>query len=182
MLARFGSLHAISQANVLELQQVSGVGTATAARLKAAVELGRRLLLPEDAQRLSIRCPSDAAAVLVPRMGHLEQEYVYVLALDSRNQLIGEPVEVYHGALNTSMLRVGELFREAIRRNAAAIIMSHNHPSGTPAPSNEDISVTRMAVEAGRLLDVPVADHLIIGGHGLFTSLKEKGLGFGNAR
>jgi DNA repair protein RadC len=106
-----------------------------------------------------------------------DQEYLYVIHLDTRNRVLGPPLEVYHGSLNTSLIRVGEVFREAVKVNAAGIIVVHNHPSGDPAPSPEDVAVTRALVEAGRLLDIDVLDHLVIGQH-RFVSLKERGLGF----
>jgi DNA repair protein RadC len=137
----------------------------------------RRLLAPED-ERPAIRAPADAAALLQPLLMHREQEYLYVLLLDSRNRLLGEPREVYHGSLNTSLIRVGEVFREALKANAAAIIVAHNHPSSDPTPSPEDVAVTRALVEAGKLLDCEVLDHLIVGQR--WVSLKERGLGFGS--
>jgi len=129
LLTQLGSLHSISRADMTELTQVAGIGTIAAARLKAALEISRRLLAPED-ERQQIRSPADAAAIFQPRMIHRDQEYLYVLLLDTRNRVLGEPVEIYHGSLNTSLIRVGEVFRPAIRANAAAIIISHNHPSG----------------------------------------------------
>jgi DNA repair protein RadC len=107
----------------------------------------------------------------------LDQEYLYVIHLDTRNRVIGSPREVYHGSLNTSLIRVAEVFSEAVKVNAAGIIVVHNHPSGDPSPSPEDVAVTRALVEAGKLLDIDVLDHLVIGQH-RFVSLKERGLGF----
>jgi DNA repair protein RadC len=98
--------------------------------------------------------------------------------LDTRNRLVSQPVEIYRGSLNKSMIRVGELFREAIRWNAASIIMAHNHPSGDPSPSPDDVAVTRLIVEAGKLLDIPLHDHLVLGAGSRFVSLKERALGF----
>jgi DNA repair protein RadC len=112
-------------------------------------------------------------------MGAFEQEHFRVLLLDTRNHLI-RTVEVYQGSLNTSLIRVGEVFKEAVRSNAAAIIVVHNHPSGDPTPSPDDVGVTRALVEAGRLLDIEVLDHLVIGKN-RFVSLKAKGLGFNSA-
>jgi DNA repair protein RadC len=109
-------------------------------------------------------------------MGMLEQEHLRVILLDTRNRIITIDT-VYKGSLNSSMVRVGELFRRAIRRNAAAIIVAHNHPSGDPTPSPEDVAVTRQVVQAGQMLDIEVLDHIIIG-RGRFVSLKERGLGF----
>ncbi len=162
--------------SLADLTALPGVGESVAARLMAALEISRRLLAPED-ERLTIRSPADAAALLQPLLLHREQEYLYVLLLDTRNRVLGEPREVYHGSLNTSLIRVGEVFRDAIKANAAAIIVAHNHPSGDPAPSPEDVAVTRALVEAGKLLDCAVLDHLVIGQR--WTSMKERGLGFG---
>ena len=110
-------------------------------------------------------------------MSALEQEYLKVMLLDSRNRVL-DIVEVYHGSLNSSQVRVGELFKAAIRRNSASVIILHNHPSGDPTPSPDDIALTRAIVQAGKLLDIEVLDHLVIGRR-QFVSLKERGLGFG---
>ncbi len=109
-------------------------------------------------------------------MRALDQEEVRIALLDVRNRLIGTHT-VYRGSLNTSMIRIGEIFREAIKQNAASVIVVHNHPSGDPSPSPDDVAVTRMMCEAGKLLDVSVHDHIIIG-QNRFISLKERGLGF----
>jgi DNA repair protein RadC len=114
----------------------------------------------------------------MPRIGHLEKERLVVLLLNTRNRLIGEPVEVYNGSLNSSMVRVGEVFRPALQGNAASIIVAHNHPSGDVSASTEDIALTRAFVEAGKMLDVEVLDHLIVAS-GRYLSLKAGGLGFG---
>lgn len=177
LMARFGSLHGLARAGLADLTAVPGIGETVAARLIATLEIGRRLLTPDD-ERHTIRSPSDAAALLQPLLMHREQEYLYVLLLDTRNRVQGEPREVYHGSLNTSLIRVGEVFRDAIKANAAAIIVAHNHPSGDPAPSPEDVAVTRALVEAGKLLDCAVLDHLVVGQH--WISMKERGLGFGS--
>lgn len=176
LVAQFGSLHGLARAGLADLTAVPGIGETVAARLMAAVEISRRLLAPED-ERRTIRSPADAAALLQPVLIHREQEYLYVLLLDTRNRVMGEPREVYHGSLNTSLIRVGEVFRDALKANAAAIIVAHNHPSGDPAPSPEDVAVTRALIEAGELLDCAVLDHLVVGQR--WTSMKERGLGFG---
>jgi DNA repair protein RadC len=159
-----------------ELRKLSGIGQAKAAQLKAAVELGRRLSLAEYQERPIIQSPEDAAAQLTYDMKGLEREQLRVLLLDTRNQLI-RTVTVYQGSLNSSLIRVGEVFRDAVRANAAAIIVAHNHPSGDPTPSPEDVRVTKAIVEAGRLMDIEVLDHLIIG-HNRYISLKAQKLGF----
>ncbi len=175
LLAQFGSIHKIAQAYVGDLARVQGVGIQTALRLKAALALGRKLLQPED-ERPTIHSPGDAARILMPILAHREQEYLLVMLLDTRNRMI-DVAEVYHGSLNASTVRVGELFKPALERNAAALVASHNHPSGDPSPSPEDVAVTRAIVQAGKLLDVEVIDHIVCG-QNKWVSLKEKGLGF----
>jgi DNA repair protein RadC len=130
---------------------------------------------PEE--RPTIQSPEDAAGLLLYEMSALEQEHLRVLLLDTRNRLV-HTAEVYRGSLNTSLIRIGEVFRDAVRYHAAAIIVAHNHPSGDPTPSPEDVSVTKAIADAGRLLDIEVLDHLVIG-RGRYVSLKAKGLGFG---
>lgn len=175
LLAQFGSVQKIAQAHVNEIVKVRGISQLTALRLKAALALGRKLLQPED-ERPSIHSPGDAAQILMPILAHREQEYMVVMPLDTRNRML-DVIEVYHGSLNASMVRVGELFKPALQRNAAAILVAHNHPSQDPTPSPEDVSVTRAIVQAGKLLDISVLDHLVIG-LSRWVSLKEKGLGF----
>ncbi len=153
-----------------------GLGPAKASQIQAAVELGRRFATARPGDRPSIKSPEDAAAVIQYEMSGLEQETMRVLLLDTRNRLIRDPM-VYQGSLNASVVRVGELFREAVRANAAALVVAHNHPSGDPTPSPEDVAMTRTLVEAGRLLDIEVLDHLVIG-KGRWISLKAQGLGF----
>lgn len=113
----------------------------------------------------------------MPEMSLLEQEHLRTILLDTKNHVVAIPT-IYVGSVNTTMIRVSELFREAIRRNCPAIILVHNHPSGDASPSPEDVMVTKQAVEAGKLLDIDVLDHLVIGNGGRFVSLKERGLGF----
>ncbi len=177
LLARFGSLHGVARAVSPELTQVAGLGPGAAIRLKAALEISRRLLAPET-ERRQIRSPADAAVILQPLLMHRDQEYLYALLLDTRNRVMGDPIEVYHGSLNTSLIRIAEVFRDAIRANAAALIVCHNHPSGDASPSPEDVAVTRAIVEAGKLLDIDCLDHIICAAS-RFVSMKERGLGFG---
>jgi DNA repair protein RadC len=176
LLAQFGSLHGVARAEVADLRQVAGVGDAIAARLKSTLEISRRLLMPVE-ERPVIRSAADAAALVQPLLMHREQEYLVVLLLDTRNRVLAPPVEVYHGSLNSSLIRVGEVFREAVKLNAAGLILAHNHPSNDPSPSPEDVAVTKAIVEAGKLLDVEALDHLVIG-NPRWVSFKEKGLGF----
>jgi DNA repair protein RadC len=176
LLARFKSLAGILRASEQEICQIRGIGPSGAARLKAALECGRRLMTDAPADKVLVRSPGDVACMLMGEMSHLEQEHFRALMLDTRNRLISSR-DVYVGTLNVSHIRVGEVFRDAIRTNAAAIIVAHNHPSGDPSPSPEDTEVTRQLVKAGDLVDVEVLDHLIIGQQRVI-SLRERGLGF----
>ena len=176
LLVKFKGLSGIHRAPFEELVRERGMGAAKAAQIKAAIELGRRLPLEAPEERASINSPADAAALVQYEMSVLEQEHLRVLLLDTRNHVL-DTVEVYKGSLNSSQVRVGEVFKAAIRRSAAAVIVVHNHPSGDPTPSPDDVAVTRAFVQAGKLLDVELLDHLIIG-QGSWVSLKERGLGF----
>jgi len=177
LLAQMGGLSGLHRATPADLSQQKGIGEAKAAQLLAALELGRRIAVSSPDARPAINSPAEAANLLMYELSAADQEYLYVILLDTRNRLIGQPLEVYHGSLNTSLIRVGEVFREAVKANAAGVIVVHNHPSGDPSPSPEDVAVTRALIEAGKLLDVDVLDHLVIGRH-RFVSLKERGLGF----
>jgi DNA repair protein RadC len=177
LLAKVGSLAGMVRINPSELALEKGIGPAKVAQIKAALELGRRMLIESPEERPQVRSPADAANLVMTEMSLLEQEHLRVMLLDTKNRVLETPT-IYIGSLNTSLIRVGELFREAIRANCASLIVLHNHPSGDPTPSPEDVAVTRQIVEAGKLLDVDVLDHLIIGRQ-RFVSLKERGLGFG---
>ena len=177
LLQAFDGLGGLQRAPFDELCGQHGIGKAKAAQLKAAIELGRRLTLEVPEQRPTINSPADAAALVQYEMCALEQEHLRVLLLDTRNHVL-DIVEIYKGSVNSSQVRVGEIFKVAVRRNASALIVVHNHPSGDPTPSPDDAAVTRAIVQAGKLLDVEVLDHLVIG-QGRWVSLKERGLGFG---
>lgn len=177
LLAHFGGLAGIARASFADLCKVHGLGPAKAAQIKAALELGKRLLVASPEERPQVKSPADVANLLMLEMGFLEQEHLRLVLLDTKNRVLGMPT-IYIGSLNTSVLRVGELFREAVKANSAALIVVHNHPSGDPTPSPEDVSITQEIVEAGNLLDVEVLDHLVIGQQS-YVSLKERGLGFG---
>jgi len=147
-----------------------------AASLKAALEIGRRLAIAGYADRFQVKSPADVAKLFMVEMLALDQEELWVAALDTKNRLM-KVSKVYRGSVNTAMIRVGEVFKEALRLNATSIIVAHNHPSADPTPSPEDILVTRQIVEAGKLLDVETLDHLILAGS-RYVSLRERGLGF----
>ena len=176
LLQAFGGLGGLHRAPFEELVGQHGIGEAKAAQLKAAIELGRRLMLESPEERPTINSPADAAALVRYEMAALEQEHLRALLLDTRNHVL-DIVEVYRGSVNSSQVRVGEVFKAAVRRGAPAILVVHNHPSGDPTPSPDDVAVTRALVQAGKLLDVEVLDHLVIG-RGRYVSMKERGLGF----
>jgi DNA repair protein RadC len=177
LLKTLGGIAGLHRATMDEVCAQYGIGPAKGAQIKAAIELGRRLALESPDERITIHSPADAANLVRYEMGALEQEELRIMLLDTRNQVL-DIVGVYRGTLNSSQVRIGELFKNAVRRNAAAIIVIHNHPSGDPTPSPDDIALTRGVIEAGRLLDIEVLDHLVIG-QGHWVSLKERKLGFG---
>ena len=174
LLQQFGGLAGVQRASFEELRTVRGVGTAKAAQIKAALELGRRLQLAQMGTRPRITAPEDAAALLLYEMSTLEQEHLRVLLLDTRHQVL-KIHDVVRGSVNSAQVRIAEIFREAVRVNAVALILAHNHPSGDPTPSADDIALTRQAKEAGRLLDIDLLDHLVIADN-RFVSLKARGL------
>lgn len=173
-----GSLLNLGHRSLEELARHPGIGPAKAAQIKAAFELGTRLAsgFLNQPDPPTIRCPADAANLVMLEMMQLEQEEFRVAVLNTQNTLI-RIITLYKGNLNTAVVRIGEVFRDAIRLNAAGIIVLHNHPSGDPTPSPEDVRITEQIVEAGRLLDIEVFDHVIIG-RNRYVSLKERGLGF----
>jgi DNA repair protein RadC len=168
----------LANASADELAALPGIGPDRAARVTAAFELGRIASATWPDRRWIVRSPRDLADRLLPEMGLLEREELRVAVLDARNAVLAVPV-VYLGNVSGALVRVGELFRDAIRRHAAGIIVVHNHPSGDPTPSPDDLHLTTEAVAAGRLLDVPVLDHLVLG-HGTFVSLRDRGVAFGS--
>ena len=176
LLADFNGLRGLARTSIDGVCNVKGIGPAKAVQIKAALELGRRLVIEAPEERPQITSPADAANLIMLDMSLLEQEHLWVMLLDTKNHVL-DVVKVYQGSVNASLIRIAELFRDAIKRNCAAIIVAHNHPSGDPTPSPEDVRVTHQIVDAGKLLDVEVLDHLVIG-HQRFVSLKERGLGF----
>lgn len=172
LIDRFGSLSEVMRAHPAELR-VAGVGSAVVPRLAAASELGRRVARAWPSEPWLIRTPGDVAEPLIDAMGSMEREELRVLMLDTKNVVVAERT-VYRGNLAGSSVRVGEIYRDAVRGCAAAIIVAHNHPSGDPTPSGEDLRITAELAEAGRLLDIELLDHLVIG-RGRWTSLRALG-------
>jgi DNA repair protein RadC len=175
-LARHDGLAGLARASEVELAGLPGVGAARAAQLTAAFELGRRLLADWPAGRWTVRSPTDVADRLVLQMGRLEREELRAVLLNTKNVVL-RVVTVYQGNVNSSLVRVGELFRDAVRVNATGIILVHNHPSGDPTPSPDDLHLTAEALAAGRLLDIDLLDHLVIG-HDAYVSLRDRGVLF----
>jgi DNA repair protein RadC len=176
VLARHDGLTGLARATDLELEAVPGIGTAKAAQLAAAFELGRRLLADWPAGRWSIRSARDVADRLVLQMGRLEREELRVVLLNTKN-IVLRVETVYQGNVSSSLVRVGELFRDAVRLNASGLILVHNHPSGDPTPSPDDLHLTAEALAAGRLLDIAVLDHVVVG-HDAWISLRDRGVAF----
>jgi DNA repair protein RadC len=175
LLAHYGGLHNLAQASPTDLRQIKGIGSAKITQIVAAFEIGRRLMTRSPEERPLISSAADAAQ-LVLDMRDLTQEHVRLLLLDSSRRVVAIPT-VYIGTLNASVLRISEIFRDAITRNCPAFILAHNHPSGDPNPSPEDVELTRAIVSAGHLLDITLLDHIIIGHRG-WVSLKDLKLGF----
>jgi len=175
-LARHDGLTGLARATDGELESLPGVGAARAAQLIAAFELGRRLMADWPTARWTIRAPRDVADRLILQMGRLEREELRVVLLNTKNVVL-RVVTVYQGNVSSSLVRVGELFRDAVRLNASGLILVHNHPSGDPTPSPDDLHLTAEALAAGRLLDIDVLDHLVVG-HDAWVSLRDRGVSF----
>ncbi|WP_236823175.1 RadC family protein [Bhargavaea massiliensis] len=171
VLAFFDRIQDMQHATLEEMTSVKGIGEAKAVQLLAAVELGKRLTRKQSTERYVIRSPEDAASYLMPDMSNLNQEHFVVLFLNVKNEVLHSRT-IFIGSLNSSIVHPREVFREAVKRSAASIICAHNHPSGNPAPSPEDIEVTKRLAEAGRIVGIDLLDHIIIGDH-KFLSLKE---------
>jgi DNA repair protein RadC len=168
LLFVFEGLEGLRKATFTELCHVEGVGPAKAAQLQAAIEMGRRLARVRPKEQVIITSPQDVADQVQYKMGNLDQEELWVLLLDSRNQLI-RIEQLYRGTLNSSTVRPAEIYRTGIRHNAAGLIVVHNHPSGDPAPSPEDVQLTRTLINAGNLLEMPVLDHVVVGSRGTLS-------------
>jgi DNA repair protein RadC len=175
-LARHDGLTGLARASDLELERIPGVGPVRAGQLAAAFELGRRLLADWPAARWTVRSPRDVADRLVLQMGRLEREELRVVLLNTKNVVL-RVATVYQGNVASSLVRVGELYRDAVRLNATGVILVHNHPSGDPTPSPDDLHLTAEALAAGRLLDIQLLDHLVVG-HDAWVSLRDRGIDF----
>jgi DNA repair protein RadC len=171
--SEYGSLNRVPRERLVA---IPGIGDNLADAIQAIAEIARRETLEGRAERAMITSPADAAMLVQYEMGGLEHEEMWVILLSTRNHVL-RIVHLYKGSVNSNQVRVGEVFRDAIREQAAAIIVIHNHPSGDVTPSPDDVAVTRAIVQAGNMLNIDVLDHLIIA-TGRWTSLKERCLGF----
>jgi DNA repair protein RadC len=176
LLRQYGGLGGLLSLDFAELCNVRGVGAAKAAQLKAALELGRRVSKGQPEARTQITGPEIIAQQTMGEMGFLSQEQLRVLCLDNKNFVVHQQV-IYQGTVNSSVVRIAEVFKPAVIRTCPAIVVVHNHPSGDVTPSDEDVRTTRLLVEAGQLLDIELLDHVIVGQY-RWVSLKEQGLGF----
>ncbi|MFB5662879.1 DNA repair protein RadC [Alteribacillus sp. HJP-4] len=172
VLFHFDGLPFLKEAAIEELQEIRGIGAAKAIELRAAVELGRRIHTYTEEDPYIIRSPEDVSRYVMEDMRFLKQEHFVILCLNTKNQVIHKQT-LFIGSLNSSIVHPRELFKEALRRSAASLICLHNHPSGDPTPSREDIEVTKRLMECGRILGIDVLDHIIIGDR-RFVSLKEQ--------
>ena len=173
VLKQCGSLRGLMDMSVEELTAISGIGPAKALQLRAGIELGRRITKSKLGETITVRRPKDAAEYVMEELRYLKKEHFVCLFLNTKNHIIARET-LSMGTLNASLVHPREVFRAAIKYSSASIICAHNHPSGDPAPSPEDISLTKRLVEAGQLVGIEVLDHLIIG-DGRFVSLKEQG-------
>ncbi len=173
VLMHFEGLKLLHDATIEELTAIKGIGTAKGVQLLSSIELGKRMSQYKPEVRYVIRSPEDGANYVMEEMRTLRQEHFVVLFLDTKNQVIHRQT-IFIGSLNASIVHPREVFREAVKRSAASIIVIHNHPSGDPTPSKEDIHVTRRLVDSGKMIGIELLDHLIIGDR-KFVSLKEKG-------
>jgi DNA repair protein RadC len=176
LLHEFGGILGLMRMDVVELSNIHGIGPAKAAKLKAALEIASRVVALGPDQRPKITTPDDVVNLVGIEMASLEQEQLRVVLLDTKHRVVNIR-SIYQGSVNQAQVRVAEVFRDAIRHNATAIIAIHNHPSGDPTPSAADVALTAEICQAGELLDIELLDHLIIGA-GRHVSMRRLGLGF----
>ncbi|KMY52407.1 hypothetical protein AC625_17490 [Peribacillus loiseleuriae] len=173
LIGTFEGLRMLKDASIDEITAIKGIGEAKAIQILASVELGKRITQLNYQDRYVIRSPEDGANYCMEEMRFLSQEHFITLYLNTKNQVLHKQT-IFIGSLNASIVHPREVYKEAFRRSAASIICLHNHPSGDPSPSREDIEVTKRLVECGKIIGIELLDHIIIGEH-KFVSLKEKG-------
>jgi len=174
LLVRFGNVRAISQATIEELSQIKGIGLAKAAQLKACFELGKREELEPELKNFDIKDPEAVVKAIRASIKDKAKEHFKLILLNPRNKIIGIST-ISIGTLNASLVHPREVFKDAITHSAASVVLAHNHPSGDPEPSEDDIKITKKLVESGKILGIEVLDHIIIAKNG-FKSLANEGL------
>jgi DNA repair protein RadC len=174
MLGESGGLRSLVDMSLQQLTKIKGIGNAKGLQIQAGIELGRRMARTTLKETVTVRTPKDAADLLMEELRYLQKEHFVCLFLNTKNHVIGQET-LSMGSLNASIVHPREVFRAAIKRSSASIICVHNHPSGDPTPSSEDIQITQRLVEAGDLVGIDVLDHIVIGDQS-FVSLKEQGL------
>ena len=173
ILNQYGGLKSLNKLGINDLTEIKGMGKAKAVQIQALVELSKRLATLNKEERDIIKCPADTAHLLMPELRYLTQEVFKLVLLDTQNQVISMPM-ISKGSLTSSIVHPREVFREAINHSSAAIVLAHNHPSGVPDPSKQDIKITKKLIASGKIIGIEVLDHIIIG-DGIFLSMKEKG-------
>ena len=181
LLSAFGSLTALAKASVKDIQAINSIGPVKAQMIKASMELAQRLTRESVGESPIVTTPEQAAAVLRERARVLQKEIFWALMLDAKNRLINEPQRISEGTLTSSLVHPRELFKKAVELSCASMILAHNHPSGDPTPSSEDIKITKQLISAGEVMGIRVLDHIVIGHRKLnsstdFLSLRETGL------
>lgn len=166
-------LSGLAHSSIESLMKRKGVGEAKAITIAAALELGKRVAIGDSKKRVIIRSSDDIANYMMPRLRYCDREHFYAILLNTKNHVIASPL-ISIGTLSESLVHPRELFKEAVNHSASSIILVHNHPSGDPSPSREDIMMTRRIIEGGRLLDIQILDHVIIGDN-TYISLREQG-------
>jgi DNA repair protein RadC len=174
LLVRFGNVRAISQATIEELSQIKGIGLAKAAQIKACFELGKREELEPELKNFDIKNPESVVKAIRASIKDKAKEHFKLILLNPRNKIIGIST-ISIGTLNASLVHPREVFKDAIMHNAASVVLAHNHPSGDPEPSEDDIKITKKLVESGKILSIDVIDHIVVGKNS-FLSFKERGL------
>jgi len=174
LLIDYEGLNNLGLKELKDFQRYKGIGLAKEVKLLAAFEISRRIASQKVSNPMRITNPAQIAGIFIPKMGHLKKEQFRIVLLNSSNSMIGEKI-ITEGILNASLIHSREVFREAILECSAGIILLHNHPSGNPEPSREDIEITKKLVETGKIMDIPVKDHIIIAGTN-YCSFVEKGI------
>lgn len=174
IMRQVGSIRQLVDLSIEELTEIKGIGTAKAIQIKAGIELGRRITRTGKEEVKAIRSPRDAADLLIEQLRYLQKEHFVCLFLNTKNHIISQET-LSMGSLNASIVHPREVFRAAIKCSSASVIFAHNHPSGDPTPSSEDVALTKRLVDAGKIIGIEVLDHLVIGDM-KFVSLKEQGL------